>query len=176
MRAMGPPGRERWLEREFDFELPLEERGALLERMRAVPDRLEAATRGLSRAALTARHDGTWSIQENVGHLLDLEALMAARLDDFLAEREVLTPADVTNPATEAADHNSKDLATLLATFRREREDLVRRVEALQPSDFARTALHPRLHTPMRVLDWMLFTAEHDDHHLARIDDLKALT
>jgi hypothetical protein len=32
-----------------------------------------------------------------------------------------------------------------------------------------RTALHPRLNVPMRVLDWAYFIAEHDDHHLAQI-------
>jgi len=35
-----------------------------------------------------------------------------------------------------------------------------------------RTALHPRLQQPMRVLDMAFFTAEHDDHHLARMTEL----
>jgi hypothetical protein len=36
-----------------------------------------------------------------------------------------------------------------------------------------RTGLHPRLNQPMRVIDLILFIAEHDDHHLARITELK---
>jgi hypothetical protein len=39
----------------------------------------------------------------------------------------------------------------------------------MDPAAFSRTALHPRLGTPMRLLDHVLFIAEHDDHHLARI-------
>jgi len=34
------------------------------------------------------------------------------------------------------------------------------------------TLLHPRLRTPMRLLDHLHFVAEHDDHHLAKIREL----
>ena len=57
----------------------------------------------------------------------------------------------------------------MLARFRAVRGALMARVAELEPSDYARTALHPRLRRPMRVVDWMEFTAEHDDHHLATI-------
>jgi hypothetical protein len=32
--------------------------------------------------------------------------------------------------------------------------------------------VHPRLGTPMRLVDMMFFVAEHDDHHLATITEL----
>ena len=35
-----------------------------------------------------------------------------------------------------------------------------------------RTALHPRLQQPMRILDSAIFQADHDDWHLSRIRDL----
>jgi len=163
-----------WLDRVFAFDLPLERHPALLERLRATPARLSEALAGLPPEVVTRRVDGKWSMQENAGHLLDLEGLMMTRLDDFLAGRAVLTPADVTNPATEAAHHNARDTDELLASFRRERAAMVAAIEALAPADFARTALHPRLEVPMRVVDWMHFTAEHDDHHLDRILELRA--
>ena len=171
---MGPMARTLWLDRVFAFDIPVEEHPALLERLRATPGRLEQALSGLPPEVLTRPVDGAWSMQENAGHLLDLEDLMLTRLDDFLAGREVLTPADVTNPATEAADHNASDTGDLLAAFRRERARMITAIEALAPEDFGRTALHPRLQRPMRVVDWMHFTAEHDDHHLDRILELKA--
>jgi hypothetical protein len=34
-------------------------------------------------------------------------------------------------------------------------------------------ALHPRLNVRIRVLDLAFFIAEHDDHHLARISELR---
>ena len=171
---MGPMTRTLWLDRVFAFDIPVGEHPALLERLRSLPGRLEQALSGLPPGVLTRRVDGKWSMQENAGHLLDLESLMLTRLDDFLAGREVLTPADVTNPATEAADHNAADLSDLLAALRRERGEMVARIEALAPEDFARTSLHPRLRKPMRLVDWMHFTAEHDDHHLGRIGELRA--
>jgi hypothetical protein len=36
-----------------------------------------------------------------------------------------------------------------------------------------KSALHPRLKTPMRTMDLFLFVAEHDDHHLATISSIE---
>jgi hypothetical protein len=60
----------------------------------------------------------------------------------------------------------------ILAEFRAAREKLLKRVEELDHSLFARAIPHPRLKTPMRLVDHLYFVAEHDDHHLARIWDL----
>ena len=43
----------------------------------------------------------------------------------------------------------------------------------MSPAELARTALHPRLRQPMSVVDLCFFVAEHDDHHLRTIDELK---
>jgi hypothetical protein len=48
----------------------------------------------------------------------------------------------------------------------------VRRLEALTDEEVAATALHPRLRQQMRVIDMAYFVAEHDDHHLATINEL----
>lgn len=39
-------------------------------------------------------------------------------------------------------------------------------------ADLEPTGLHPRLKTPMRMIDLANFVAEHDDHHLASIREL----
>jgi len=48
----------------------------------------------------------------------------------------------------------------------------LRRVEELDASLYARSIPHPRLKVPMRLVDHLYFVAEHDDHHLARIEEL----
>ena len=48
------------------------------------------------------------------------------------------------------------------------REALVHRLEELQVDQVGIVAFHPRLQKPMRLLDWLYFVAEHDDHHLAQ--------
>jgi uncharacterized damage-inducible protein DinB len=168
--------RTKWVERRFEFNLPLGVFPCVLERLRGTPARLEELTRGLAPAALTERPGGAWSIQEQVGHLLDLDELHEGRLEDYERGLAELRPADMTNCKTHEAGHNSARLADLLAAFREARTRFVRRLEALDEEALARTSLHPRLRQPMRVVDMALFVAEHDDHHLASITEIRNMT
>jgi hypothetical protein len=52
----------------------------------------------------------------------------------------------------------------------------VAELASLRPDDFARTAWHGRLQEPMRLVDHVFFFAEHDDHHLARIWELRGVS
>ncbi len=166
--------RERWFDRTFDFTLPATAMPMLLERLRATTPRLEALTQGLHHDALTRRVGRTWSIQENIGHLVDLEDLHLRRLDELEAGASVLTAADVENRRTWLANHNERPLDAILGEFRSSRGALLERLEAWPAAQLGRAALHPRLKVPMRVIDLAHFTAEHDDHHVARIEELRA--
>jgi uncharacterized damage-inducible protein DinB len=162
-----------WFERKFEFTFPVEQYPNLCVRLRGTPARLEEMLRGVSRGTMIARPSGTekekWSVQEQAGHLLDLEPLWMGRVEDFLADGETLTVADLSNRKTDQANHNARELKEILAGFRSARLGLVDRVEKLQPALFARSMLHPRLKQPMRLVDHLYFVAEHDDHHLASI-------
>ncbi len=164
--------RKAWIERTWEFDYPADLYPCILERLRGTPARIAELVSGLSPEVLVRSDGESWSIQRNVGHLLDLEELPNARLDDFLAGKEVLTAADMTNRRTHEADHDVVPFGDLFGAFRRERAALLARLEELAPEDFARIALHPRLGTPMRLVDMCLFQADHDDHHLARISEL----
>ena len=161
-----------WFSRKFAFDLEPWAYPNIVERVRGTPARIEERLRGVDVATLTRRDGDHWSIQENAGHLLDLESLWALRLDDFERGAERLSPADLQNRKTHEANHNSAKLADILADFRAVREANVRRLEGYDEKFIARTALHPRLEQPMRVMDLMFFVAEHDDHHLAAITQL----
>lgn len=162
-----------WFERRFALGTPPQAFPGILERIRGTPARLEERLVGLPHTVLTAQSPpGSWSIQENAGHLLDLEPLWSGRLDDLLDGRPVLREADLTNRRTHEAGHNAVDLEAILAAFRDARETLVRRLEALPATAVERAARHPRLDQPMTVADLFFFVAEHDDHHLATISAL----
>ena len=161
-----------WFERKFEFSYSLDLLPNLRARLRGTPARLEETLRGHPHEVLIAKPQGKWSAQEHAGHLLDLESLWLARLEDYMAEGNQLTPADLTNRKTNEANHNARPLEPLLAEFRAAREMLLTRVDELDASRFVRTLPHPRLKTPMRLLDHLYFIAEHDDHHLARIWEL----
>lgn len=165
-----------WFERKFEFSFPAELYPNIRVRLMGTPARLEELTRNAARDRLVRKplESGKekWSAQEHAGHLLDLEPLWAARVNDFAKGGSELTVADLTNRGTTKANHNAKPLAQILADFRKARTQLIDRVEELDPARFAHTLLHPRMKTPMRLVDHLFFVAEHDDHHLARIWEL----
>lgn len=162
-----------WFGRQFTFDnLPLWMYANVVERLRGTPARLEDRLGALPAELLTRRDDERWSAQEHAGHLLDLGWLDHARLADYAGRREVLTAADVGNRKTHEARHNENSIGNILAAFRADRGELVRRLDELDEEFVSRSALHPRLQKPMRVIDWLFFVAEHDDHHLARITEL----
>lgn len=161
-----------WLERQFKFDLPNSLFPNVLERLRGTPARLEERVKGLPRSGLTKREDDRWSIQENVGHLADLEPLWIGRVEEMIKGEPVLTPADMSNRQTEDSGHNSRSIAELLVHFRETRMLLVGLLVGAAPEDLTRTALHERLGAQMRLIDLAWFIAEHDDHHLATITEL----
>jgi len=165
-------GHTEWIKRQFSFGLPLGMYPNVVERVRGTPARLEDLTRSLSREMLTRRDGDKWSIQEQVGHLLDLEPLGMGRLDDYEAGRDTLRAADMENRKTHDANHNTDMLANILTAFRHERMAFVQRLDDYDEAFVERTAFHPRLKVKVRVLDLVFFIAEHDDHHLARISEL----
>ena len=169
------PTKVPWTQRTFDFDFPVDRYPQLLERLRRTPSRVEQVARSLSPQVLVKRDGETWSIQENIGHLADLESLFTGRLDDFEAEAQELRAADMTNRKTHQAMHNARPINDILNEFQSLRQQLIARLEALSPADFSKTARHPRLKKPMRIVDMALFHAEHDDYHLERIGELVGL-
>jgi uncharacterized damage-inducible protein DinB len=161
-----------WFERTFPTGLAPALLPVVIERLRGAPARVEERVAALDARTLTRRLGDTWSIQENVGHLGDLEPLWRQRVEDFVAGRADLAPADLQNRRTTEANHNAASLASLLTRFREARAALVGVLEGVDAPRLAHTARHPRLGVPMNLVDHAFFVAEHDDYHLARITEL----
>ena len=164
----------RWFDRTFELGLGGDSAPELLNRLGSTPQRLADAVRGLSSEILTRQPEGKWSIQENAGHLFDLESLWDQRLDNYDQGAAELHPADLENRKTHAAAHNDRRIADILADFGAARSRIMERLGRMTPAELARTALHPRLQQPMSVVDLCFFVAEHDDHHLRTIEELRA--
>ena len=161
-----------WIERTFSFDFPPSKFPDAVERVRGTPARVASLVERLPAAVLTGSDGKGWSIQQNIGHLIDLGYLPRQRISEILAGQEVLVAADMSNKKTNEADHNGRSIGELLAELRTDRAELVARLEALDEVDWAKSALHPRLKQPMRIVDVVFFDAEHDDYHLARIRQL----
>jgi uncharacterized damage-inducible protein DinB len=158
-----------WFDRNFPQQNP-EMFASLLERLGGTSARLEEQILSIANKDLVVKLAGRWSIQENIGHLLDLEPLWSGRIEDILSGTAKLRATDLANTATSEANHNAKDVRVLLEDFRAARSALVKTLENVSQENLHRTALHPRLNTPMSIVDKMFFVAEHDDYHIATID------
>ena len=156
-----------WIDRTWEFVLPAGAFPAVLERLRGTPARVEELFAGVSEPALRGRVGGAWSAKQHIGHLDDLDELDERRLREFLARVPTLSAADMTNKRTHDANHNDTPTDALALRFRTNRLALVRRMEALGAEEISAVATHPRLRQPVRLIDWAVFVAEHDDHHLA---------
>jgi|SRR5579864_421398 len=157
-----------WPDRKFVYELPIGTFPTLLERLRGMPARAKELITGVPDEMLATRVNDKWSVKEHLGHLVDLEWLDDRRLSEFLNRAKVLSAADVENRATELAAHRGVPVVEIIRRLTAGREGLVRRLELLTEDHVAIVAIHPRLQKPMRLMDWVYFVAEHDDHHLAQ--------
>lgn len=165
----------KWFERDFNARSDQNIFPAVIERLSGTPVRLEDKMKSIPVDVLESRENGAWSIKENIGHLIDLEPLWQGRLEDIINGKTELRPTDLQNTATTLANHNAASLTELLRRFRQIRQETLTLLEKIDEETVFRSALHPRLKTPMRTMDLFLFVADHDDHHLARITELKKI-
>ena len=157
-----------WFERHFPA---IDDNGrfpTILERLEGTSARLARKMKHL-KGDLPHSQAGQWSIKKEIGHLIDLEPLWLIRAKQILRGERNLVAADLTNRQTHQADHDAQSVATLIKQFGRERQKLLNILQNVPDDDLEKAAIHPRLGTPMRLVDLAFFVAEHDDHHLAQI-------
>ncbi len=155
-----------WFERKFptvpNLLFPI-----IFERLEGTTARIRAKIKDISEEVLTTKNGQDWSVQEHIGHLIDLEPLWIGRIGDISQGQEYLREADLTNQKTFRAGHNDRAVEAVIADFEKYRKQMIEDLSALRSDDLEKSSLHPRLKTPMKIIDLMNFVAEHDDHHLA---------
>lgn len=160
----------KWVDRIFSFDTPENAFPQTLERLKQTPLQLRAKIELIPYQIYTLRFEATWSIQQNIGHLFDLEELWQGRLADILEGKETMRAWDIENTKTRKARYNRKSMADILTWFDESRAQTIASLEKLEEADLQKQSLHPRLKQSMRLMDLFFFVAEHDDHHLMRID------
>lgn len=163
--------RTNWFDRTFP---PIADNGlfpSILERLEGTSARLTEKIKRIQRN-LNLSINGKWSIQKEVGHLIDLEPLWHDRALQIIHNQSNLLAADLTNRKTHETDYDGMDIAALLAQFTSLRSNLMAVLRSVKDEDLEKSAIHPRLGTPMRLIDLAYFVAEHDDHHLAQMTNL----
>src|SRR4051812_17495720 len=103
----------KWFDRSFNFENEQNIFPTIIERLSGTPIRLEEKVKYLSEDMLVFPLNNTWTIKENIGHLIDLEPLWQERFDDIKNAKPELRPTDLQNTKTDLANHNAKSLQEL---------------------------------------------------------------
>ena len=162
-----------WFERHFPS---IEDNGRLpgiLERLEGTPHRLTARFQSTPELDAVTHPAGTWSLRQEIGHLGDLEPLWTIRMQQIIHGESHLMVADLSNTQTHQSDHDAQSVAELIQRFAVLRTKTVTLLRSVRAEELEHVAIHPRLGTPMRLIDLAYFVAEHDDHHLAQITALQ---
>ena len=165
----------KWFDRKFEFSSKQNIFPSIIERLEGTSIRLNHKISQIPTEHLIIKPGEKWSIQENIGHLIDLEPLWQGRLKDILNGTEYMRVADLENQKTDLANHNEEEIDKLLKNFVNLRQKTINSLIKLNETEVYKYALHPRLKTPMRTMDLFLFVAEHDDHHMSRISEINKL-
>jgi len=167
--------RAKWFDRKFDFSFEQNIFPLIVRRLEKTPLLLKSNLHKIPTEQLVDRKNGKWSIQENIGHLIDLEPIWQGRLEDILNNKVEMRSVDLENKKTDLAMHNEKSLESLLNEFINIRTITTNRLHKLTDKKVYKSALHPRLKTPMRIMDLFFFVAEHDDHHVSRVTEIASI-
>jgi uncharacterized damage-inducible protein DinB len=163
----------KWFDREFDLGFGPEKYAAIYHRLKSAPQRLRQSANGLSESTLIDRPGGKWSIKEQAAHLSVMEPLWRVRFLDIRTRKPTLTVADLTNSATTDGGFNAVSMDELLRQFDTQRTETLQLLDSIDVLDTTCTSLHPRLKQPMRIIDLAYFVAEHDDHHITIIKEMR---
>ncbi len=163
--------RTEWFKRVFP---PITDNGlfpSIIERLEGTAVRLRHKISKITND-LPIPEQGKWSIHKEIGHLIDLEPLWQGRTLQIIEGEKNLKIADLTNQKTHDTNHDAVNIYDLITQFEIEREQLLIILRQITDHDLDKAAVHPRLGTPMKLIDLAFFVAEHDDHHLAQITAL----
>ena len=114
---------------------------------------------------------GKWSAHEHACHLATIHPVMNARLDLMLSDPKPRIVSYLPSAEEEDGSSLKLDLNEEMKRFVRDREKLVKRLKALSPEDWQRTAEHDE-YSHYSVFIMFRHLAMHDLFHAYRIEEL----
>jgi uncharacterized damage-inducible protein DinB len=157
-----------WTQRQFNFDLPTGMLPFYLERLEGTITRLENKIKNLPEEILSKRLDDKWSVKQNIAHLAEVDEISLTRINEILSGVSPISSA-VFEPRK---DYNSQAKETVLQYFIDNRRKAINRFTSLTDSELQKKSMHPRLKIPITPLGLAWFHAEHDDHHIVRINEI----
>lgn len=144
----------------------------LIERLAAMPDRLDAAVAALGAREAAASAEG-WSPRELAGHLCDASRLWGGRMRRVALEERPRLPGYDQDDFVALAAYRYVPAADLARVFRATSESLVTFLRGLSASDWQREGIHEERGS-LTVLQIAAIEAEHETEHVEQITRLTA--
>ncbi len=145
----------------------------LVQKVRTLPDRIDAVVAGLSDQKLGWRPaEGEWSIKEVCGHICDDSQMWRHRLALMLNEDNPTLPTYEQEKLVREHAYQATDLDAILARLRRNREEIAAQLSSLAPADWERVGTHPE-HGPRTVRTGMELMVTHTEGHLEQLRELR---
>ena len=116
---------------------------------------------------LSAPYNGKWSVKQTIGHLAEVDQVNNKRLDEIIAGVAIMSPA-----VFEPSNYDPWPVEKVLNYFRTNRTLNIEKYKSLTEEQLLKTSIHPRLKAAMTPVDLAWFDAEHDDHHLVKINEI----
>lgn len=158
----------KWFERAFKFEQDPGMLPFFLERLSFTALRMEHKVRGVAEEKLSKQINNKWSVKQHIGHLAEVDEIALKRITEMVNGTPQLSPA-VFEPRNE---YNKMPISEVIEYFRKNREKNISVYNSLDNAKLKKTSLHPRLKVMMNPVDLAMFDAEHDDHHLVKINEI----
>lgn len=158
-----------WFERNLKFGYTKEMLPFFLERLEGTIIRIEHKVKGIDDKILSAKLNGKWSIKENIGHLAEVDEVANKRLDEMVKGAALMSPA-----VFEPQDYSTWPVEKVAELFRNNRLSNIKKYNSIKDIDLLKSSEHPRLKVMMTPVDLAWFDAEHDDHHLVKINEILA--
>ena len=105
--------------------------------------------------------------EENIGHLAEIDEIAGKRINEMISGVSPMSPA-----VFEPMPYHEWPISKVIEFFRENRIRNVERYAALTSDELDKSSEHPRLKVRLTPVDLALFDAEHDDHHLVRINEI----
>ncbi len=140
-----------------------------IETLSATPDAIDRFTRENDAATLRRRpHEGKWTPNEIIGHLVDAEIIYLHRVRQIFCEERPLIGSTDQDLWVSRQRHNERVPAELAAEFRSLRKMTLRLWRMMTPEDLKRTGCHSeRGEESLGVMIRM-----HAGHDLSHIDQI----
>ena len=146
----------------------------IIERVKALPDRVAAEIEGLSEDELRRRPaEGDWSIKEVCGHLRDDSEVWRRRLYMMITQTDPVLPSYDQEALVREHAYQDADIAAVLGDFKRFRLDMVENLSTLTRDSWERTGQHPDWGR-LTIRQGMEMMVRHTEEHLDQVRELRA--